>query len=231
MAARRFAARETAASTAILKLDWRGILGLANRSVVADLEARRMLAGKIRELRPGVLLAHYWEDAHPDHVAAGALVDAARFWAELTKTDLPGEPYFPERVVYFLSVHLRLHIAPSFVVDVSAQHEAKIQAVAAYHSQFIAGRELDRRPLSMKSATATATGAGRSALALANPSSAAKTSACARSATFCDFSGSRQASDSDEEDVGTLASSTTNDFCTELSRVLLQVNVKLGRFR
>src|SRR5258707_8820525 len=116
---------ETEAATKILGLDYRGNLGLRNRFLTADLESRHRLAGKLRELRPRVLLTHYWEDSHPDHVAASALVDAARFWSKLTKTDLPGEPHFPERILYFFSVHLRLHVQPSFVVDVTAHHEAK----------------------------------------------------------------------------------------------------------
>lgn len=132
--------RETAAATAVLGLDWRGNLGLPNRSLVADIEARRLLAGMIRQLRPRVMLSHFWEDAHPDHVAASALVDAARFWAKLHKTDLPGEPFYPERIIYFFSMHLRLHVNPSFVVDVSAHEEKKMEALACYHSQFIAGR-------------------------------------------------------------------------------------------
>src|SRR5262245_10064051 len=133
-------ARETAAATAVLGLDWRGNLGLQNRAIVADLETRRQVAGMIRQLRPRVVLSHYWEDAHPDHVAASALVDAARFWAKLHKTDLPGEPHYPERIIYYFSVHLRLHVMPSFVVDISSHEAKKMQALACYHSQFIAGR-------------------------------------------------------------------------------------------
>lgn len=133
-------ARETDAASKVLGLDWRGNLGLANRSLVADLEARHRLAGTLRQLRPRVLLTHYPEDSHPDHVAASALVDAARFWAKLTKSELPGDPHFPERILYFFSVHLRLHVQPSFVVDVTAHHDAKMKAIACYHSQFIAGR-------------------------------------------------------------------------------------------
>lgn len=132
--------RETDAATAVLGLDWRGNLGLPNRALVADLDARRQLAGALRQLRPRVLLAHYWEDAHPDHVAASALTDAARFWAKLSKTDLPGEPHYPSRILYFFSMHLRLHVQPSFVLDVSAHHDKKLQAIACYHSQFIEGR-------------------------------------------------------------------------------------------
>src|SRR5919197_5404169 len=97
--------REAEAATALLGLDWRGNLGLRNRSLVADLEARARLAGALRQLRPRFLFAPYWDDAHPDHIAASALVDAARFWAKLTKTDLPGEPFYPQRIVYYFSVH------------------------------------------------------------------------------------------------------------------------------
>ena len=132
--------QETAAASAVLEIDWRGNLGLANRSLTADLEARRQLAGWIRQLRPRFLLAHFWQDAHPDHLAASELADAARFWAKLTKTDLPGQPHFPARIFYFFSFHLRMHIQPSFVVDVSAHHQRKIEALECYQSQFIHGR-------------------------------------------------------------------------------------------
>ena len=132
--------RETDAATALLPLDWRGNLGLPNRSVTADLESRRKLAIVLRKLRPTCLLAQYWEDAHPDHVAASALVDAARFWAKLSKTDMPHEPHFPTRIIYYFSVHLRLHVKPSFVLDVSGVHADKMRVLACYQSQFIVGR-------------------------------------------------------------------------------------------
>jgi bacillithiol biosynthesis deacetylase BshB1 len=132
--------RETAAATEVLGLDWRGNLGLPNRSLQADLEARHQLAGAIRQHRPRFLFAHYWDDAHPDHVAASALTDAARFWAKLTKSTLPGEPHFPQRIFYFYSFHLRLHAQPSFIMNISPFHDRKMQALACYHSQFVAGR-------------------------------------------------------------------------------------------
>jgi bacillithiol biosynthesis deacetylase BshB1 len=132
--------RETEAATTVLGLAWRGNLGLTNRRLEADLESRAKLAGVLRQVRPRFLFAPYWEDTHPDHVAASALVDAARFWAKLTRTDLPGEPHFPQRIFYYFSVHLRIHPRPSFVLDITAHMEKKMQAVACYRSQFIDGR-------------------------------------------------------------------------------------------
>lgn len=132
--------RECEAATAILGLDWRGNLELANRSLVADLDSRQKVAGMIRQLRPRVLITHYWQDAHPDHVAASTLVDAARFWSKLSKTDMPGAPHYPEKILYVPSMHQRLHVKPSFVLDVTPYHDRKIESLRCYHSQFIAGR-------------------------------------------------------------------------------------------
>jgi bacillithiol biosynthesis deacetylase BshB1 len=133
-------ARETEAATAVLGLSWRGNLGLTNRKLVADLDARARLAGALRQLRPRFLFAPYWEDTHPDHVAASELVDAARFWSKLTKTDLPGEPHFPVRIFYYFAIHLRIHPKPSFIIDISSTIEIKMRALACYRSQLIEGR-------------------------------------------------------------------------------------------
>ena len=138
---RELRAQETAAATEILGLDWRQNLGLMNRSLTADLESRRLLAGEFRKTRPRWIFAPYWVDAHPDHVAATELVEAARFWAKLTKSDLPGEPHFPERILYYFCVHLRIVPQPALVVNISPYWEKKRAAIECYRSQFIAGRE------------------------------------------------------------------------------------------
>ena len=132
--------KETDAATAVLGLTWRGNLGLPNRSLEATLEARAKLASAFRLLRPRILFAPYWEDSHPDHVAASALIDAARFWSKLTKTDMPGLPHFPQRIIYYFTVHLRIHPPTSYVVDITGSLDKKLRAIACYHSQFIQGR-------------------------------------------------------------------------------------------
>jgi bacillithiol biosynthesis deacetylase BshB1 len=133
-------ASETAAATAILNLDWRENLGLPNRSLEPTLEARRKLAEVFRRVRPKWLFAPYWVDAHPDHVAATQLVEAARFWSKLTKTEMTGEPFHPARIFYYWCVHLRIVAAPTFILDISAQWDRKRAALECYASQFITGR-------------------------------------------------------------------------------------------
>jgi N-acetylglucosamine malate deacetylase 1 len=136
-------AAETAAATAILGLDWRQNLGLPNRSLQPTLEARRALAVVIRQTRPKWLFAPYWVDAHPDHVAATQLIDDARFWAKLTKTDMPGEPWHPRRIFNYYCVHLKHAAQPAFVLDISQHWEKKFAAIRCYQSQFIEGRATD----------------------------------------------------------------------------------------
>ena len=138
-------ARETAAATAVLGLDWRENLGLTNRKLEATLEARHKLAGVIRQTRPRWLFAPYWLDAHPDHVAATQLVEAARFWAKLTKCDLPGEPHHPERIFNYFCVHLKMAPQPAFVLDISPFWARKQSAIECYQSQFVTGRDQQTR--------------------------------------------------------------------------------------
>ena len=134
-------AAETQAATDVLKLSWRGNLGLPNRSLEPTLAARKELASVIRLTRPRWLFAPYWTDAHPDHTAATQLVDAARFWAKLSKTDMPGERFHPERIFNYYCVHLKMHATPAFVLDISEFWDQKLEAIGCFQSQFVTGRE------------------------------------------------------------------------------------------
>ncbi len=134
-------AAETRAASAVLGVTWRENLGLPNRSLEATLDARKQLAVVIRRTRPKWLFAPYWHDAHPDHLAATQLVEAARFWAKLSKTDMPGERHHPERIYNYYCVHLKMHATPAFVLDISDQWEQKQESLRCYHSQFMQGRE------------------------------------------------------------------------------------------
>ena len=135
-------AAETDAATKILGLDWRANLGLPNRSLQADLESRRALASVFRLTRPKIIIAPYWEDAHPDHVVASRLADDARFWSKLSKSDMPGEAYWPPKMLYFFSIHLRIHPQPAFVFDITPHIDTKMSAIRSYESQFVTGRPL-----------------------------------------------------------------------------------------
>jgi bacillithiol biosynthesis deacetylase BshB1 len=128
-------ARESATAAKIMGVE-RSLLGLTNRKVVHDIESRYRLAAVIRKHRPDWMFLPYPTDAHPDHVAVTRIGEDARFDAKLTKTDIPGDPWYPKRIIYYFCTHLRLNFDPTFCIDVSEQIERKMQAIAAYESQF-----------------------------------------------------------------------------------------------
>ena len=111
-------------------------LDLPNRYLFDGVDARMALAEVLRLERPRVLFVPYAEDAHPDHVAAARIAEAARFYAKLTKTQMRGEPHYPARLYRYMAVHLRLVREPSFLADITQTLPAKLAALGAYRSQF-----------------------------------------------------------------------------------------------
>jgi bacillithiol biosynthesis deacetylase BshB1 len=129
-------AREAAAAARVLGVE-RTLVGLKNREVVHSIEARHLVAAVIRRHRPDWMFIPYPVDAHPDHVAVTRICEDARFDAKLTKTDIPGEPWHPKRIIYYFCTHLRLNFQPTFCIDVSDSIEAKLAAMKCYHSQLV----------------------------------------------------------------------------------------------
>lgn len=129
-------AREKAAAAKVLGVE-RTLVGLPNRQVQHTIEARHKLAAVIRVHRPDWMFIPYRIDAHPDHMAVTRIAEDARFDAKLTKSDIPGEPWYPKRILYYFCTHLRMNFEPTFCIDITGQLEQKLQAVRCYESQFI----------------------------------------------------------------------------------------------
>jgi N-acetylglucosamine malate deacetylase 1 len=128
-------ARESSAAARVMGVE-RTLLGLPNRQVVHDIPSRHKLAAVIRRHRPDWLFVPYPVDAHPDHVAVSRIAEDARFDAKLTKTDIPGEPCYPKRIIYYYCTHLRMNFTPNFCIDISDAIDKKMEAVRSYESQF-----------------------------------------------------------------------------------------------
>jgi bacillithiol biosynthesis deacetylase BshB1 len=126
---------ESAAAAEVLGVR-RSLLGLKNREVVHNLESRHALAALYRVHRPNVVFVPFPIDAHPDHVAVTRIAEDARFDAKLTKTDIPGEPWYPKRIIYYYCTHLRMNFNPTFCIDVTREIDRKMEAVGCYASQF-----------------------------------------------------------------------------------------------
>jgi LmbE family N-acetylglucosaminyl deacetylase len=132
-------AREAAAAAGVLGVR-RISAGFKNREVTYSVEARHRVAGLYRQLRPDILFLPYPHDAHPDHIAVTRIGEDARFDGKLTKSSIPGDPYYCRRIIYYFCTHLRINFPATFCLDITPHWEKKLQAVNCYQSQFYAGR-------------------------------------------------------------------------------------------
>ena len=137
--------KEWGKASSILNVKSRVILDLPNRYLFDTIDARKKVAQVIRKLRPDIIFVPFWEDAHPDHIQAVQICEAARFYAKLTKTDMLYEPWYAKHIFYYFWSHLSFHLSPAFVIDVSAEYEKKLLAVRSYQSQFMYNQEQWKR--------------------------------------------------------------------------------------
>lgn len=130
------ASRQDEANNAarILGLKERRNLGLPDSRIGENSShSLSVLTQLIRETRPRIVLAPYWEDRHPDHEATGRLVKEACFFAGVAKVG-NGEPYRPVRLFFYM---ISYPFTPAFVLDISDVWERKLEAIKAYQSQFM----------------------------------------------------------------------------------------------
>ncbi len=118
-------------------------LSAVNRRLFDGFEARVALAKQIRKYRPRLVLGLGSETpmASPDHYQAKLITDAAVFYSKLTKWDEHFDHLPPHTVArhmyYFLAFRWLAPPASGLIVsDISSTLEKKIEAVAAYRSQF-----------------------------------------------------------------------------------------------
>jgi N-acetylglucosamine malate deacetylase 1 len=126
---------ESGAAARILGLSERLTAGLPDGALENTPQARNVVAGLIRKLRPKTVILHWPEGRHPDHRVASQLGWDACFVAGLSRAPVDGEPWRPPKVIYCLS-YREEPVQPSFVVDITEQIDRKIEAIRAYASQF-----------------------------------------------------------------------------------------------
>ena len=125
--------REAGAAADVLGAAWRVNLGLPDRHLRDAPEQVRPIVELLRAARPAAVAIPHWQDRHPDHVAASALLTSAVFSAGLRRYDAEGDACRPDWVCYYF---INGHVEPSFVLDVSEHYEAKRRALACHRSQF-----------------------------------------------------------------------------------------------
>ena len=127
--------QEAEAAARVLGVRWRECLGWPDGDLSASPDRIRAGAAFLRKHRPRAIAVPYWDDRHPDHIAASETLRIAAFRAGLRRFDTgtADEPWRPEWTCYYF---INDQNTPSFVVDVSAHYERKREALACYQSQF-----------------------------------------------------------------------------------------------
>lgn len=136
-------ALEAEAAASVLGVHLRINLKLPNRELFDTKEARYTLATALRRLRPGVLIAFAGRTpaASPDHHQGHLLIEAARFYSQLTKWDDRFGGTAPFRVPHLVYAPVPFDAEQriwqsTFVVDVTDTIEKKLEAIRCYRSQF-----------------------------------------------------------------------------------------------
>jgi len=142
-------ATEATDAARILQAAWREALDIPDGRVENTYANRIKIAGVIREQRPRVVILPYWKGRHPDHYTCATLGYEACFLAGLRRLGHTAatqdvepfdvhrlgnhEPFRPFKIVY---ATLYYDVRPTFVTDISAEFEAKLESIYAYKEQF-----------------------------------------------------------------------------------------------
>ena len=128
-------AQEAAAAAKVLGAVVRENLALPDSAIENNPATRKALAMVLRRLRPQVVIAPAPRGRHPDHRIAAQLVRDGCFLAGIRKLEPSTEPHRPRKLLYAIA-YREDYVKPTFVVDISADFETKLAAVACYASQF-----------------------------------------------------------------------------------------------
>jgi bacillithiol biosynthesis deacetylase BshB1 len=130
--------KEAAEASKLLQLDARENLGMADAFFKNDEEHQRKVIAAIRKYQPEIILCNAPEDRHPDHGRGARLVEDAAFLSGLRKIEttdngIAQEIWRPQHIFNYIQDK---YLTPSFVVDITAVIEQKIDAIKAFSTQF-----------------------------------------------------------------------------------------------
>ena len=128
-------AEEAERAAAVMGVRQRRNAGLRDAYLANTEETRRIVVEQIRHFAPQVVILPFPVGRHPDHRLASELSRDACFLAGLARYDAAGTPHRPRKILYALA-YREDPVKPTFVVDVTAQFDRKMQAIRCYASQF-----------------------------------------------------------------------------------------------
>ena len=128
-------AEEASRAAEILGVTARENLGFPDAKLVNTPESRADVVRAIRRFAPRIVIAPSPRGNHPDHRVTAELVRDACFLGGIAKFE-PGVPAHRPRKILHCITYREDYQKPTFVVDISAELEQKVAAIACYRSQF-----------------------------------------------------------------------------------------------
>lgn len=126
-------------SAKILNIDVRENVGIADAFFKNDEYHQKLIIPYIRKYQPEIVITNAITDRHPDHGRGAQLVADSCFYSGLRMIETldsqgnPQQAWRPKNVFHAIQDR---YINPDFIVDISAFHDQKIQAIRAFKSQF-----------------------------------------------------------------------------------------------
>jgi LmbE family N-acetylglucosaminyl deacetylase len=108
---------------------------------------RRTVVALYRRFRPTLVLAHAPEDYHPDHRAAGALAEAATWFAPSAGQPSAEPPLETQPALWWMDTINMAGFEPGFFLDVSAAVDVKHRMLNCHRTQLQRGTDRDFSPL------------------------------------------------------------------------------------
>lgn len=125
--------RESQAASRILGAAFREQLDFGDGGLRTGRDEELQVIDALRRWQPSVIFAPWPDERHPDHARSGRLITDAWFYAGLRQLKSKRAAHRPQAVIYYLQNYM---LTPSFIVDVTHTWQTKLDAIAAFKSQF-----------------------------------------------------------------------------------------------
>ena len=125
--------QEADAAMKILGATFRYQIGLPDGFFQVDEPSLIEVVKVIRKHQPSLVITNALWDRHPDHEQGSKLVNKAAFLAGLIRIETGQNAWRPDLVLNAIQDR---QMEPTLIVDISEQHEQKMQAIKAFASQF-----------------------------------------------------------------------------------------------
>ena len=134
VAARRHAEAQASADKIGAELVW---LAFPDGGLMDDMPTRRKFIQLIMQVQPDLLITHYPEDYHSDHVVTSRLVQATVQMAWAPPAGLEGQPLRKQVPVAFMPPSNGINYIPDDYVDVTPVWDTKLAMVMGHRSQYL----------------------------------------------------------------------------------------------